>query len=93
MPDLNLTFCETVDNKVALNQGLKILIERMIGEIAKIRIAFEERPVNYTNYFNLIKRDYILAEFQLMMDKLFTPTFYIINDNIKTSLESAVKLN
>lgn len=65
----------------------------MIGEIAKIRLAFDDKPVNYTNYYNLIKREYILAEFQLMMDKLFTPTFYMINANIKAALEAKVKVN
>eukprot|EP00347_Sterkiella_histriomuscorum_P009838 403339681 len=89
---LNITFCETVDNGVAGNQGFKIQIDRYMGELNKLRLIFEERNNNPNRLISLFNKDQVITKFQLLINRLFTPTFYALKNCIEENFQTFIKI-
>ncbi|CDW81959.1 pas domain s-box family protein [Stylonychia lemnae] len=91
--NFNLTYCLTVDNQIAQKQGFQIQIDRMMGELTKMRLVMEDRIIDYDRYILLFDKEQILSKLQYMINNLFTPTFYALKYLVKDSFDEYIKLN
>lgn len=88
-----MTFCKTVDNGVAYKQGFRVQIERAMSQLITLRIQFEQKLSNPNGMVSIMSANGTLTRFVLMMNKMFSPTFFVVKDSITENFKKFVTLN